>query len=166
MVFNNHIFTAATLFSTFAIALPLEGRDIVPRNKSYDVVNVGGSQTAETTTKTVEVISPGPTVEVTATIAIPEEPRPTSSTSKSSSSTSRASSTPTATSSCPETSAKSTSTTMAPSSTKSASVEIIYVTVSVPDDGPYYDDGMWHTRYRVKTFEAAASVTPAAVASS
>ncbi|KAF2852318.1 hypothetical protein T440DRAFT_467012 [Plenodomus tracheiphilus IPT5] len=157
MLFNNHIFTAATLFSTLASALPLDNRDIIPRNKSYDVVNVGGGSQIPATTvieaTTVEVVNPGPTVEVTTTVGNPSVPTSTSSTSIR---TTRASS--------------SASISAAPSSTSAISTETpkpIYVTVTVPaDDGPYYDDGMWHTKYRVKTFDAAAMATPSALASS
>ncbi|KAH9871912.1 hypothetical protein J1614_006170 [Plenodomus biglobosus] len=155
MMFNNHVFAAATLFSTLAIALPLDNRDVFPRNKSYDVVNVGGGSPAPATTviratKTVEVVNPGPTVEVTVPVPSPAAPACTSSTS--------------------ESTTDSASVSAAPSSTSTTSMETpkpVYVTVTVPaEDGPYYDDGMWHTRYLVKTFDAVALATPLALASS
>ncbi|KAI4929945.1 hypothetical protein J4E85_004566 [Alternaria conjuncta] len=143
MLLNAQTLALAAFFSTLATGRPLDSskpREIVPRNKSYSVVNVGGDASTPVatatsvikTTKTVEVVGPAQTVtqEVTATVV---EPQPA----------------PASTSSC------------------SSSIETpkpIFVTVTLsPDNGPteYYDDGMWHTHYRVKTFEAAAAVTAA-----
>ncbi|KAF2828412.1 hypothetical protein CC86DRAFT_368661 [Ophiobolus disseminans] len=132
-------------------------RDIVPRQKNYSVINVdGGSTEAQATTvikstKTVEVVNPAPTVTQQVTTVI--EAAPTLAPAKSSSKcTTSATSTPTS---------KSTSTTTSSTSTISKAVETpkpIFITVTVPkDDGPteYYDNGMWHTNYRIKTFAAA-----------
>lgn len=163
MLFNTRIWAVMAIVSTIASGLPLDHRDFVPRQKSYEVINVdGGSSTKasspETTivkaTQTVEVVNPGPTItqEVTATIIQPA-PASTSSSSKCTSSASRSS-----TSSTP-------SVTSSPSSTVSTPTETpkpVFVTVTVPvSDGPteYYDDGMWHTKYPVKTFAAAVATS-------
>jgi hypothetical protein len=159
----NHIAIIASI-SIFTNALPLDTkpRDLAPRQKNYSVINVdgGSSEVAQATpvikpTKTVQVVNPGPTVtqEVTTTVvsAVPA-PTPTSSSSKSTSSASTSNSAPTST--------------PAPSSI-SKPIETpkpIFITVTMPkDDGPteYYDNGLWHTNYRIKTFEApVATVVP------
>jgi hypothetical protein len=136
-------------------ALPFDTpRQLAPRQKNYSVINVDGGSTekAEATTvikptKTVEVVNPGPTItqQVTTTVVTIES---TSSTTPSVTST--------------------------PASSKSAPVETpkpkpIFVTVTVPkNDGPteYYDNGLWHTYYPVKSFEAAAAATSVPSASS
>ncbi|KAI4662358.1 uncharacterized protein J4E79_004647 [Alternaria viburni] len=204
MLLNAQTLALAAFFSTLATGRPLDSskpREIVPRNKSYSVVNVGGDASTPVatatsvikTTKTVEVVGPAQTVtqEVTATVVEPQ-PAPASTSSCSSSSmleSSSSSSTPTPVSSTPTptpTSTSSVKTTSTPSpsvpsptstatptisglSSSSISTPVetpkpIFVTVTLsPDNGPteYYDDGMWHTHYRVKTFEAAAAVTAA-----
>ncbi|KAF2133220.1 hypothetical protein P153DRAFT_363433 [Dothidotthia symphoricarpi CBS 119687] len=151
MLFNSRYFALATIISTLANGLPLDAprpRDIIPRAKSYTVINVdGGSSTeappqttsvAEQETKTVEVTNPGPTVtqKVTATVV---EPVPAPVSTGSSSTTSISS--------------RSASTAI---ETPKPSVITIVVTKG---DGPtdYYDNGMWHTNYRIKTLEAAVT---------
>ncbi|KAF1932903.1 uncharacterized protein M421DRAFT_416496 [Didymella exigua CBS 183.55] len=161
MVFSTQAFALATLASTLVSALPLDtsqARNIVPRAKSYSVVNVGGgasteapaaaTTTADATTKTVD----GPTVtaKVTTTIVGPV-PAPVA-TSTSSSTSSRT----------PSRSPTSKATTTSPPTTATATPTPVFVTVTVTDDaGPteYYDNGMWHTWYRIKTFEAIAAPT-------
>lgn len=151
MVFNIRIVALASIAATLINALPLDTnqpRDIVPRAKSYSVINVDGGATSKASaeaTKTVQVTGPAATVtaEVTATVVepapVPTSPSTTSSTSSSSSS-------------------KRTSTSTKPSTTTTAKPVFVTVTVTT-DDGPteYYDNGMWHTSYRVKTFEAIAT---------
>jgi hypothetical protein len=143
--------------SILANALPFDTpRQIVPRQKNYSVINVdgGSSDGAEATTvvkstKTVAVVNPGPTVtqDVTTTV-LSVAPAPMLSTSCSESTTSAA--------------ASITSKAVI-SSSSSKPIETpkpIFVTVTVPkDDGPteYYDNGLWHTYYRIKTFEAAVA---------
>ena len=151
MVFNIRIVALASMAATLINALPLDQnqpRDVVPRAKSYSVINVDGGATSKASaeaTKTVQVTDPATTItaEVTATVVepapAPTRPSTTSSTSSSSSS-------------------KRTSTSTTPSTT--ATPKPVFVTVTVTtDDGPteYYDNGMWHTSYRVKTFEAIAT---------
>lgn len=158
MIFNTQILTIATLTSRLVSALPLDqnqDREVVPRAKSYSVVNVGGGASTEApattivdqTTKTVEITNAGPTItaKVTATI-VESVPAATSS--------STSSPTPSSTPSSSSTRTSSPSTTAMPTP--------VFVTVTVTDAaGPteYYDNGMWHTSYRVKTFEVAASST-------
>jgi Ulp1 family protease len=137
MLFGARHLALAALASTMASALPL---DAVPRAKSYAVVNVdGGSPTKapakpttapEEKTTTVEVANPGPTVTTTVV-----KPAPTRTVTSSSTST----------------------------STKSEKPKTSVVTVTVtPSPTPieYYDDGMWHTRYPIKS-DAAPAVTRA-----
>jgi hypothetical protein len=167
MLFNTQHYILAALLPTLAVGLPY---NIVPRAKSYEIINVDGGQSTqapppppETTiveaTKTVEVQTPGPTVtqEVT-TIIVSSAPAPTSD-----------SSSPTCTSSTSESWPLSASM-LAPVVTNSTSstptaIETpkpVFVTVTVPKDNgttQYYDNGMWHTRYPIKSFEPAV-VTP------
>jgi hypothetical protein len=165
MLFTTRHMAILASISMLANALPFDTpRQLVQRQKKYSVINVDGGATepAQTTvvepTKTIEVVNPGPTIthEVTTTVehAAPA-PTTASSSSQSSSSTPIITSTPTSS---------------ATSSSISKPIETpkpIFVTVTIPkDDGPteYYDDGLWHTRYPVKTFEAAvAAMTPPAV---
>ncbi|KNG49540.1 macrophomate synthase [Stemphylium lycopersici] len=196
MLFNVQTLALAALVSTLVNGRPLGStgpRNIVPRSKSYAVVNVGGDSTTETlstttsiveTTKTVEVVGPGETVteEVTATVVKPQPaPAPTSCSSSSSaskSSSSSSSSTPSPVSSTPRPTSSSTSSSSVSSTTPSATPTItsapadstptpietpkpIFITVTVSESAgskEYYDDGMWHTYYEIKTFEAAAAV--------
>ena len=159
MVLNIRIVTLASIAATLINALPLDAnqpRDIVPRAKSYSVINVDGGATSEApteATKTVQVTDPATTItaEITATVVepapVPTSPSTTSSTSSSSSS-------------------KRISTSSTPSTT--ATPKPVFVTVTVTtDDGPtsYYDNGMWHTSYRVKTFEAIATPSQASTPS-
>jgi hypothetical protein len=165
MIFNTQLIVLATIASSLVGALPLN--DLVPRAKSYSVVNVGGGASTEApvdattvvdrTTKTVEVTHPGPTVTAKVTTTVVESvPVPAKSSSTSSSTCS-----PTPTSSSTSTKATSTkATTTSPSTT--ATPTPVFVTVTVTDDaGPteYYDNGMWHTSYRIKTLEAVAAPT-------
>jgi hypothetical protein len=161
MLFNTRHMAILASISILANALPFDTpRQIVPRQKNYSVINVdgGSSDGAEATTvikstKTVAVVNPGPTIthDVTTTV-FSVAPAPTPTTSCSESTTSAAA-----------------SITSKPVSSSTTSIPIetpkpIFVTVTVPkDDGPteYYDNGLWHTYYRVKTFEAAvATVVP------
>ncbi|KZM28403.1 uncharacterized protein EKO05_0004866 [Ascochyta rabiei] len=187
MMFSTRYIALAAIVSTLANALPfdtIKRRVLVPREKSYAVINVdGGSSTGgpadattivEETTKTVQVTDPGPTItaEVTATVVepVPAPAATSTSTSCTSSSTSQSSSSrPTPT---------WTSTTIIPTSASpvaSTSIETpkpVFVTVTITDDaGPteYYDSGMWHTSYRIKSFEAIATTslvsTPSSITS-
>ncbi|KAH7380710.1 hypothetical protein BKA66DRAFT_465233 [Pyrenochaeta sp. MPI-SDFR-AT-0127] len=194
MLLNTQILTLATLLSALVTSRPLGAprpRDIVPRSRSYAIINVdGGTSTEESLsattivkeTKTIEIVNPGPIVtqDVTSIVVQPAPvPTPTRPSSKSTSSPTRSSRTSTPTSSHVSTSTSTSTSTQAPTISSSASSSIseptetlksIFVTVTVPaDSGPteYYDDGMWHTLYPIKTFEAvAATSTLAASAAS
>jgi hypothetical protein len=167
----NHIAIIASI-SILANALPLDTKPLAPRQKNYSVINVdgGSSEAAQATTvnkptTTVQVVNPGPTVtqEVTTTVvsAVPA-PTPTSSSSKSTSSASI---------SITSTSIPVSTSTPAPSST-SKPIETpkpIFITVTVAKDDAsteYYDDGLWHTNYRIKSFEAAAATAALSASSS
>ncbi|KAF1947908.1 hypothetical protein EJ02DRAFT_449379 [Clathrospora elynae] len=210
MLLNAPILTLAALFSTLVAGRPLDSgklQDIVPRDRTYAIVNVGGETATEApptatsvvkTTTTVEVVNPGPTVtlKVTATAVQPmpalaptssssstkasSAPTPSSAPSATSISTpgsttvpepnSRSNSTPTP-SSAPST-ISSPSPIPTPPSMSTPSIETpkpVFITVTVSkDDGPtqYYDDGLWHTSYRVKMFEAAVMTASLATPSS
>ncbi|KAF3036051.1 hypothetical protein E8E12_004858 [Didymella heteroderae] len=161
MIFNTQLLALATVASTLVGALPLD--NIAPRAKSYSVVNVGGGASTEAvvdqTTKTVEVTNAGPTVTAKATTTVIESVPAPAETSISTSTNSPVSSpTPFPTSTSSSTSIKATTT----SPSKIVTPTPIFVTVTVTDDaGPteYYDNGMWHTSYRIKTFEAVAATT-------
>ncbi|EMD61012.1 hypothetical protein GGP41_009937 [Bipolaris sorokiniana] len=185
MLFNKRTLALAALFSTLASGRPFDSAGagkLAERSKSYAVVNVGGDSTeisatpASTikTTTTVEVVVPGETVtrEVTATVVKPNPapaptPCPSSSSVAASSSSSLDSSTSTPISSTPPISTPTTPTSV-PSNSTSIPTETpkpIFIAVTVSeDDGPteYYDNGMWHTNYRIKTFEGDAAAAPTA----
>jgi hypothetical protein len=172
MLFNTRHLAILASISIFAHALPFDTpRQLVQRQKNYSVINVDGGATepAQATTvieptKTVEVVSPGPTItqEVTTTV-VDAAPVPTTASSSSRS-----------TSSTPSITATPTPTMSATSSSTSKSIETpkpIFITVTVSkDDGSteYYDDGLWHTHYRVKTAEAAVATmdSPASIPTS
>lgn len=178
MIFNTRYVALAAILSTLVSALPLEStkaRNVVPRAKSYSVINVdGGASTEapadatttveETTTKTANVTNPGPTVtaETTATVVtpIPAPAATSTSTSYTSSSTSQSSSSASTPTSLSVTRIPTSASPIA--STTTESPKPIFVTVTVTDDaGPteYYDSGMWHTSYRIKSFEAIATAS-------
>ncbi|KAH7400930.1 hypothetical protein DE146DRAFT_654407 [Phaeosphaeria sp. MPI-PUGE-AT-0046c] len=138
MLFNTRVFAIIAGISILSDALPFDTpRQLAPRQKKYSVINVdgGSTQAAQATTvveatKTVQVVNPGPTVteQVTTIVTPSKSVAPTTS------------STPCSTSRVVET----------PKPTP------IFITVTASeDDGPtrYYDDGMWHTHYRIKSFE-------------
>ncbi|KAF2633718.1 hypothetical protein BU25DRAFT_405588 [Macroventuria anomochaeta] len=172
MIFNTRYIALAAIATTLVNALPLDPnqpRDILPRAKSYSVINVDGGASTEApadattvvdqTTKTVEVTKPGPTVtaEVTATVVEPVPAPAATSISTSWTSSSTSSSTPTST---PSSTKIKPTTISAVASTTTETPKPVFVTVTVTDDaGPteYYDNGMWHTSYRIKTFEAVAT---------
>jgi hypothetical protein len=134
--------------SSLAAALPLEGavnpRELHTRTKTYAIVNVDGGSTSappkpttvvENTTKTVKVTDvPATTTDKVTTTATPT----CTSTPKSS----------------PSTPAQQT-----PAPTPSV-VTIIVTESAAPTE--YYDDGLWHTRYPVKTFATAVAVPASA----
>ncbi|KAF1842433.1 uncharacterized protein K460DRAFT_370398 [Cucurbitaria berberidis CBS 394.84] len=153
MLFNTQILPLAALFSTLASARPLDAqnpRDLAARSRSYTIINVdGGSSTgapAQATTvlketQTVQVANPGPTVtqQITSVVYQPAAPAP-ASTNSSSISTSSAS-----------TSSLVASSTVLASTSASTPIE-----TASPS---YYDNGMWHTYYQVKTPEAAVTAS-------
>lgn len=154
MLFNTRTLAILAGISILSNALPFDTpRQLAPRQKKYSVINVdgGSTQAAQATTvieatKTVEVVNPGPTVTEKVTTVVTPPTRPTPTTSSTSSSTSIL-----------------VSTSIIVETPKPTS---IFVTVTVPQDGgptQYYDDGMWHTYYRIKSFEAAvATFVPSA----
>ncbi|EOA82760.1 hypothetical protein ACJQWK_04984 [Exserohilum turcicum] len=180
MLFHIQTLTIASLFSTLATSRPFGPaglRPMVPRGKSYAVVNVGGdSPTAPPPatsivkmTTTVEVVQPGKTItkEVTATVV---EPYPVAAPTSCSNSSSISMSSSSASSSAPSPSTPCTTPLPTPTSAPAGSpaqnistpIETpkpIIVTVTVSEDGPtqYYDNGMWHTYYEIKTFDGGAA---------
>lgn len=155
MLFNTRILAIIAGISILSDALPFDTpRQLAPRQKKYSVINVdgGSTQAAQATTvveatKTIEVVNPGPTVtEKVTTVVIPS--RSSTSAAPSTSSTSNSASIVVSTSILEVVSTSIIVETPKPTP--------VFVTVTVPqDDGPreYYDDGMWHTHYLIKTFE-------------
>ncbi|KAK1919415.1 hypothetical protein P3342_013154 [Pyrenophora teres f. teres] len=166
MLLNAQALILAALFSALATGRPLDSHDVLPRDKTYAVVNVGGDSPTQapptatstvattTTTTTVEVVSPEKTVtqETTTTlinaciniiiiiiIIINSKPIDTVTNVYT---------------------LISNSTTTMPNETPKP----IFVTVTVAEPAgttDYYDDGMWHTRYAIKSFgHDAAVATP------
>ncbi|KAH7139110.1 hypothetical protein B0J11DRAFT_501283 [Dendryphion nanum] len=160
MLFSLQSLASALLFVSSVSALPLEsfpkGRAVVPRAKSYSIVNVDGGSTAlpsstvveketKTTTKTKTVTDSGPAPTETKTIIIAPSPAPAPSAVS------------TSTKPTSKTTAATVTESVSPSSrTPPTSVVTIIVTETA---GPteFYDNGLWHTRYAVKTFEAVAA---------
>ena len=173
MLLNAQALALAALFLDLATGRPLDSHDVLPRDKSYAVVNVGGDSPTQApptatrtvaTTKTVEVVNPGKTVtqEITTTVVQPEPaPAPTSSCTPTSSPTPASSSTPSPSTLSPTptpTATPTISSSMTTRPTETPKPIFITVTVSEPaDTTEYYDDGMWHTRYAIKSFEATPS---------
>jgi spore germination protein YaaH len=147
-LFNIRTLVILAGLSMLSNALPFDTpRQIAPRQKKYSVINVdgGSTQAAQATTvveatKTVEVVNPGPTITEKVTTIVTPSRNAAPTTSSTSSSTSVL-----------------VSTSIIVETPKPTSV---VVTVTVPqDDGPthYYDDGLWHTYYRIKSFEPAVA---------
>lgn len=150
------------LLSTLVAALPLDNgskpQHLVPRVKSYAIVNVDGGSTTEPSpepttvvddkTKTIRVTDAAPTKTGEATTTVAPAPVPTSSSSACTSSTSSPISTP----------QPSSTPTAHPSETPVPSV--VTVTVSEPTGTTeYYDNGLWHTSYAIKTFEQVVATS-------
>ncbi|KAJ4412274.1 hypothetical protein N0V91_000745 [Didymella pomorum] len=133
MIFNTQLLALTTVASTLVSALPLD--NIAPRAKSYSVVNVGGGTSTQAPAGATTVVD-----QTTKTVEV--------------------------TNAGPTVTAKVTTTVIelgpVPAEISTMTPTPILVTVTVTDDaGPteYYDDGMWHTHYRIKTFEAVAAPT-------
>ncbi|KAF1974727.1 hypothetical protein BU23DRAFT_552988 [Bimuria novae-zelandiae CBS 107.79] len=166
------------LLSTLSTGLPFEGakeRKLLPRSKTYAVVNVdGGSSTPapvytttiiDGRTKTIQVTdavtavaTTTDTVTTTVLPAVIPVPAPSSSStaSASSASSSIVPSTPSARSSSQPTTTPTSILvpTSAPTSTTEILADTSLVTVTItesPLPTEYYDDGLWHTKYPVKT---------------
>jgi hypothetical protein len=145
------------LISTLAAALPFEGasdpRILAPRSRTYAIVNVDGGSTTippkpttvvEDKTKTVQVTDAPTTVTDKDTATATAVPAPSSIQTSDSSSTSSPKSTPS----------------QPAQETPTPSIVTVIVTESAAPT-EYYDDGLWKTRYPIKTF-ATATTTVAA----
>jgi hypothetical protein len=145
----------ALSLSTLSTGLPLQARqkprDLARRVQQYSIVNVdGGSSTivdVQTQTETVKITTAAPTVTNTVVATVEPTPAPT----------------PPATS---RISSPTPSPTRTPSSTLAPHPSIITVIVTeTPSVGPteYYDNGIWHTSYVVKTrWDAVVTPSPSA----
>ncbi|KAF2473458.1 uncharacterized protein BDR25DRAFT_302344 [Lindgomyces ingoldianus] len=198
MLFNLVSSVLALYLSTLSHALPLDGpskpqNHLVPRAKSYSIVNVDGGSTAaqeattvieETTkTKTVRVTDVAPTVtDKVTTVVVSTQPASTTSQSSSSSFSTWGEPfhlTPDPTSEAPETissgpsSIPTISFAMAstpespplppptssgnPTETGEPSIVTVVITATKAVPTEYYDNGLWHTSYPVKTFETVVT---------
>jgi hypothetical protein len=141
MLFNSRYLIYGLTIATFSSALPLEGaskpRSLVRRAKSYSVVNVDGGSTA----------SP----EATTTVFQPTTATATVTLQKSSSSSTSTS--------APDSEHPPSEAHPTPTPTPEPSVVTVIITETASPT-KFYDDGMWHTSYAVKTFEEVAP-TPA-----
>jgi len=174
-------FLVSLSLSCVAVALPLDGAQqprqrIAPRAKSYSIVNVDGGATTTPPPETVveTVTRPGPeaptkteTIRITDIVApLPAEtsssssslPPSTTQRRSSSSNTVHSSSQPAESASMPTstTPAPATKLPVAPAASKpevATTIRTLVVTVSQPAPTEFYDDGMWRTRYPVKTFD-------------
>ncbi|KAF2019752.1 hypothetical protein BU24DRAFT_126481 [Aaosphaeria arxii CBS 175.79] len=161
---KSHIYFIFSSLALLSNALPFENapnnRLVVPPARSYSIVNVDGGSTTPTqpepttVVETVQVTSAAPTTTTTVTTTTIQ---PAPILSPVSTSTISTSSTPTTITSQSTTLASSTTT---PTTTPAPHV----ITVTVTDTaGPteYYDNGLWHTYYPVKTFATVAVVSAA-----
>ncbi|KAF2115943.1 hypothetical protein BDV96DRAFT_599483 [Lophiotrema nucula] len=191
-MFTTTYLALALTIATLTNALPFDAvqrrrAELAPRAKSYSVINVDGGSTAapepsstvddstKTRVETVKVTETPAVVTdtVTATVIKPTAtPAPAPASTSSSSSSSSSSTSSSASESKPSSTSQAQSTTStAPSSTTRPKPSVVTVVVTeTPSPAAvsteYYDDGQWHTRYIVKTFENAAVATPAASSSS
>lgn len=190
MLFNYQYLAFALLLPLLTKGLPLEAtskvRDIAPRAKSYAIVNVDGGSTAapdattvvektKVETETVQVTHVASTMTGTINSATadptlaptPPSSSPSPSSSKSSISPSASYiSTPSSVVSTPESTPQpSSSSSVKPTPTVDPSVVTVIITETA---GPteYYDNGLWHTSYAVKTFENIVLTTLTSIASS
>lgn len=150
MLYDTRTFLLATLLPSVAFGLPF---DLALRAKSYSVINVDGGSSAQVTslltttvkaTTTIEVQNPAPTVTQAVTTTVTQSVPTVASSSSGYTSSTPAPSTPSS----------------AGKSSPTATPAPIFVTVTVPANGPtteYYDDGMWHTRYAIKPSDAAGA---------
>lgn len=130
----------ALLLSSLAIGIPLDGSANLPkvaRAKSYAIVNVdGGSTAAPSSTKSSTTQDHNKTKTKTKTVEITYSAlKPTASTKPSSSKP------------------------VGPTITPSTSVVTVIITESASPSS-YYDNGMWHTNYPVKTWGALTTMPP------
>jgi hypothetical protein len=160
------------LLSMLASGLPLEGAPnhrLAQRSKTYAVVNVdGGSSTADDQTKTVQVTGAASTTTTTDTVTTTVVPvsKPASPTGSITSSRSNSRSASPGTNSSttsisiqistiPTTTPTPTTPPKSSATTKSEQVpgqSLVTVTITEdPAPTEWYDDGLWHTRYLVKT---------------
>lgn len=148
MLFTSRYWIFALSIASLSNALPLDAalkpRNLVQRAKSYSVVNVDGGSTVPSDT---------PTTVLETTTAIV--------TSKATSSTPTSTSTP---SSTPAKKQPSSQASPKPTSTPKPSVVTVIITETVSPT-EFYDDGMWHTLYPVKTFEQVVATTTASSSS-
>jgi hypothetical protein len=138
-------FSLILAISSLAAALPLEGaanpRELHARTKTYVIVNVDGGSTSAPPKPTTVVENTTKTVKVT--------DAPTTITDKVT-----ATATPTSTSTPKSSPSKPAQQTPAPP----PSVVTIVVTESAAPT-EYYDNGLWHTSYPVKTFATAVAAS-------
>ncbi|KAF2797418.1 hypothetical protein K505DRAFT_322613 [Melanomma pulvis-pyrius CBS 109.77] len=173
MLFNTSYLALILCISTFSNGLPLEGalkpHGLSPRAKSYSIVNVDGGSTStpseattiveeKTKTKTVKVTDVAPTVTNTVTTTV-VDPTPTPSPILASSSSVLLG--PTTSISHTLVSAPESTPQPPPSSSKKPTEfpkpSVVTIIVTAPaEPTEYYDNGLWHTSYVVKTFETAA----------
>ena len=155
-----HLTTALSVLS-YTNALPLESHlkneVIVARAKSYSIVNVDGGSTAppqktvveqetKTTTKTTTVTDTRPTSTNIVTSTATPNPAPIPS--------------PTSTKCTSETTTAVTVTEIvSPTSHASVPSVVTVIVTETAEPTRFYDNGLWHTRYAVKTFEAVAAPT-------
>ena len=168
MLFNAGHLVLILSISTFSNGLPLESvpesYELTPRAKSYSIVNVDGGATSapappepttvqeRTTTQTVKftTIVPIVTSIVTATVVdittVPASNSETSTTKTTVTHSAVYTSVSTFESAAPS------SPTFSRKPTKTSKPAIVTITVTAPV-GPteYYDNGMWHTSYVIKS---------------
>ena len=162
MHFSPHYLSSALLISSCINALPLESYQkhevLIPRAKSYSIVNVDGGSTApppqtpivekqtKTTTKTTTVTDTVPTATaiITATVNPTPAPVPSPTTTKCTSET---------------TTAVTVTEIVSTSSLLSVPGVVTIIVTETAEPTRFYDNGLWHTRYPVKTFEALAVPT-------
>lgn len=162
MHFPLHYLSSALLISSCINALPLEShpknKALVARARSYSIVNVDGGSTApppqttiveketKTTTKTTTVTDSHPATTNIVTASANPTPAPVPS--------------PTSTPCTSETTTVVTVTERLSQTTHISVPSVVTIIITeTAEPTRFYDNGLWHTRYAVKTFEAVAVPT-------
>lgn len=163
MHFPLHYLSSALLISSCINALPLESHPkneaLVARARSYSIVNVDGGSTAPPPPQTTIVEKETKTTTKTTTVT-DSHPTTTNIVTASTNPTAAPVPSPTSTPCTSETTTAVTVTERLSQTTPISVPSVVTIIVTeTAEPTRFYDNGLWHTRYAVKTFEAVAAPT-------